>query len=531
MDIVEHALAMHGPCVSTTLVATLVEKYGVTAVNARQKVSRNKTIKKLAYVKFPRNAQFIYFQKDYASPMFWDALIRDLLKHSISHGSALACLFARRGIMPRKHFEIACGAPLAKKGHLAPAKILEILLASKLVQLVDVPGVGQCIELGNQRLPDAIEVAKMRARLRTEEVLLGAVRDWARDLGFVSYQKVAIRDENEDGKQPRVGTFSWDLTGPSYLSPMLQWNGSAPKPGFLACDVLLGTNIREEHIRPFINKCKTLRNLKNVGRCLYFFVADGFDQKAFALARSEGIVAATTETLFGKEVAEALKKLTSLLTDLYPSAAGLERLDEIFTNLKHIEGAALNLRGALFEYLVAEYVRTNEASTEISMNQVVRDEMDAKAEVDVLVTHYKKPMRFIECKGYKPGGTVSDNDVERWLNDRIPLIRRVAAAHPDWRDVDQISELWTTGKLSERAQAMFAAKQDEVRKFKLVLVSGEELAERISQSGNTSLKKTFRQHFFDHPLEKIDKAIEKRKRRTSIPETAWPTRREADELA
>lgn len=140
-------------------------------------------------------------------------------------------------------------------------------------------------------------------------------------------------------------------------------------------------------------------------------------------------------------------------------------------------------------------------------------------------------MRFIECKGYKPGGTVSDNDVERWLNDRIPLIRRVAAAHPDWRDVDQISELWTTGKLSERAQAMFAAKQDEVRKFKLVLVSGEELAERISQSGNTSLKKTFRQHFFDHPLEKIDKAIEKRKRRTSIPETAWPTRREADELA
>lgn len=531
MDIVEQALSMQGPCVSTTLVATLVAEYGVTAINARQKVSRNKNIKKLAYVKFPRNAQFLYHQRDYASPKFWDALTRDLLKYSISYGGALACLLARGGIMPKNHFEIACGAPLAQKGHLSPAKILETLLASKLVQVVDVPGLGQCIELGNQRPPDAVEIARMRARLRTENVLLGAVRDWARDLGFVSYQKVAIRDESDDEKQPRVGTFSWDLTGPSYLSPMLQWNGSSPKPGFLACDVLLGTNIREEHIRPFINKCKTLRNLKNIGRCLHFFVADGFDQKAFALARSEGVVAATTETLFGKEVSEALRKLTSLLTDIYPSADGLERLDSIFTNLKHIEGAALNLRGALFEYLVAEYVRTTSASSKISMNQVVRDEMNAKAEVDVLVEHYNNPIRFIECKGYKPGGTVSDHDVERWLNDRIPLIRRAAATTHGWRDVDHIFEFWTTGKLSEKAQAMFSAKKEEIRKFELVLVSGEELAERVSQSNNTSLKKTFRQHFFDHPLEKVEKKIEKRKRRTAIPETKWPTARTNDELA
>ncbi|MFJ9535157.1 hypothetical protein [Herbaspirillum sp. NPDC101396] len=528
MDVVELALDKYGPCVSTTLVSILVEKYGVTAVNARQKVSRNKTVKKLAYIKFPRNAHFLYFQRDYASPIFWDALIRDLLKNSVSYGGALASLLARRGIMPRKHFEIACGAPLAQKGHLSPAKILEILLASKLVQLVDVPGVGQCIELGNQRPPDVVEIARMRARLRTEEVLLGAVRDWARDLGFVSYQKVAVRDQSEDEKQPRVGTFSWDLTGPSYLSPMVQWNGTTPKPGFLACDVLLGTNIREEHIRPFINKCKTLRNLKNVGRCLHFFVADGYHPDAFLLARSEGIVPATTETLFGKEVAAALTKLANLLADIYPSASGLERLDEIFTNLSHIEGAAVNLRGALFEYLVAEYVRTSEASSEITMNQVVRDEMGAKAEVDLLVRHYNNPIRFIECKGYRPGGTVSDADVERWLNDRIPLIRRAAAVTSDWRDAPHIFEFWTTGKLSENALAMIAAKQKEVRKFKLLLVSGGELAKRVSQSNNTSLKNTFRQHFFDHPLEKVDKAIEKRKRRIAAPETKWPTARTTD---
>lgn len=77
------------------------------------------------------------------------------------------------------------------------------------------------MQLSHQVVAESHEVAKMRARLQTEQVLLLAIKAWARNLGMVSYDKVALRDEDSNGKQPKVGTFAWDLTAPSYLAPMV----------------------------------------------------------------------------------------------------------------------------------------------------------------------------------------------------------------------------------------------------------------------------------------------------------------------
>ena len=131
-------------------------------------------------------------------------------------------MLARGGIMPKAHFAIACGAPLKQKGHVSPTAIFDRLHTAKLIQSLDVPSIGECVELSNQVAPEGYELARMRARLRTEEILLRAVRDWAMKLGLASFEKIAIRGEAADGNQPRVGTFYWDLTGPSYLAPMVQ---------------------------------------------------------------------------------------------------------------------------------------------------------------------------------------------------------------------------------------------------------------------------------------------------------------------
>ena len=110
------------PCLSTELVAALV-KEGVAPATARQRVSRSTEIKKLAHLVFPRGARFVYLQSDYASPEFWHELVKRLLQHSASYGGGLAALMARGGVMPVRHFLIACGAPIAQKGHIPAQEI------------------------------------------------------------------------------------------------------------------------------------------------------------------------------------------------------------------------------------------------------------------------------------------------------------------------------------------------------------------------------------------------------------------------
>lgn len=522
---VRQTLEWLGPCSSTDLVSALVKDHGFTPAAARQRVSRSKAIKKLAYIKFPRRARFVYLEADYASPQFWHALTDTLLRQSISYGGGLAALLARGGIMPVAHFHIACGAPIAQKRHLSAEAVLTHLERAGLVRTIDVQGLGDCVELSQQANPERHELASLRARLHTETLALGAIKDWARNLNMVSFHKVRIRDEG--GALPKVGTFHWDLTGPSYLAPLMQWNGSKPKPGFLVCDVLTGINVSARELNPFIRKCVTLRSLPRVGRCMQLFVADGYKPEAFKLARENGVIPATLESLFGIEVAKALRDLTELLKDVYPQEDALERVDAVFSRLSRIEGAAINLRGALFEYLVAEIVRSSTPHSTIELNEILRDEQGQSAEVDVLMHHVNQSVHFIECKGYKPGGTIPDDVVERWLKERIPIIRKAAKSHPGWRRCSQQFEFWTTGQLSSQAVDMIRTASARVRKYTIALVDRDELSQRVLSTNSTAIKSTFNDHFRDHPLSEAEHVTRKRKRPLPVPPSSALTKREA----
>lgn len=516
-DFVVSALRRLGPCLSSELVAALVEEHGLTPATARQRVSRSTEIKRLAHLVFPRGARFVYLQSEYASPNFWMALTERLLDKSVSFGGGLAALIARDGLMPVTHFLIACGAPIAQKGRIAAKGVLDRLCEARLVKVFNVPGVGDCVELIHTVDASALELSHLRARLSTESVLLRAVKDWARNLGLVSYNKVTIRDEAEE--LPRVGTFNWDLAGPSYLAPLVQWDQAASsiKQGYLVCDILLGVNVELYQLKPFVNKCLTLRSLPKVGRSLQMFVADGFTPESFALAKENGIIPATTIQLFGQDVAKALRELTDVLKSAFVTENTLNNVTAIFNKLSHIEGAATNLRGALFEYLVADIVRLSDAHTFIHLNEVFRDTNGGSAEVDVLVCHANHSVRFIECKGYKPSGELPDEMFEHWLFHQIPTIKRVAEQNAQWRKCRFEFEFWTTGLLSEYSRSKFVEAATGVRKYGLKLVEGNELVKLVSDTNNTALKKVFGQHFQNHPLSKAAKKSARIRNSSPIP--------------
>lgn len=510
-DIVEAVLKEIGPCVSGRLIDELVERHGLSNAAARQRLSRNKNIKRLAYLPFPKKARFLYFSGDYGAPKFWRALTTALLEQTVAHGGALAALLARKDVMPESHFSIACGSPVAQKGHLSPNTVLNILQKAGLVQLVQIPGIGSCVQLSQQEAPEPHEVSQLRARLKTEEILLLAIKDWVRKLGLVSYDKVKLRNDEAGSEQPKVGTFHWDLSAPSYLAPMVNWSENVVRPGFLVCDVLLGRQIQTSDLKPFINKCKTLRSLKGVNRCLQFFVADDFHVEARRLAKAAGIVPATPESLFGEEVAKSLRQFTSLLKDAFGGASNVEKIGEIFSRLSRVEGAATNLRGALFEYIAAEIVRGTSTPSYIKMNEIFEDGKGGKAEVDVLSVHNNQSTRFIECKGYKPGGIIPDDEVRKWLT-KIPVVRGVALNNSLWRGHRLAFEFWTTGTLSDEGHAMVETAQFvSPTKYTVTVVETQALWSMAVSCNDKQLMNTLNQHFFEHPLETVDRDMERRR--------------------
>ncbi|WP_051889011.1 nuclease-related domain-containing protein [Caballeronia sordidicola] len=476
------------------------------AAAARQRVSRRSpAVRSLTNLAFPRNARFLYLPEQYGSSAFWSTLVKALYASKGSYARALAALQQRGGIMPVDHFSIAAGAPLEQTRQLAADTIRARLVEAKLLEELDVPGVGTCVAFARGAEYLEQPAARMKARLITEAILLSALKSWARELGLGSYEKFEVRDEGT--RQPRVSTFEWDITAPSYLGGLANWAADAkPKPGFVVFDVFLGGVLTEAGLEPFIHKCLTLRSLKKVGRCIQFFVAERYTPEALRLARKHGVVPATPASLFGDELAAALTELIATMTNAAQATIDPEKFTTFFTKLGKIEGAVSRLRGALFEFVVADIVR-KKFHARVKLNDIYRQNGKDVAEIDVRGVVDEQCVYFIECKGYMPGRLVDDDEIEKWLTKRIPLVRQRALEHPEWRNLKLRFELWTTGELSESAKARIAEAQRSIRATAYVVEvrQAKQIEQLARETNDVSLIGVLQQHFLKSPLADVDK--------------------------
>lgn len=509
-------LKRDGPMLSSDLSKLLEQRHGLNATAARKRVERGcEGMSKLSHIIFPHRARFLYMEQNYGSPFFFHSLLAALKKTGSSYFTALNALDLRENIMPRSHFLIACGAPVAQKKHISSESLLERLIKATLVKEIKIPGGETCIvRCDIEHLLDATSLwAKMKGRLIAEKITLLAVKDWSRNLGMVSYDSVETREDEDSTTLPKVGTFNWDLAGPSYLFPMRGQGSVGIKPGFLVCDMALSGRVSLEHIGAFVRKCTTLRSLPKVGKCLQIFVAEEYESDAFALLKKEGIIPATTESLFGRDVAKALKNLCSILTDTAKLTQNPEALEKIFDDLSRIEGAASTLRGSLFEFAVAQIAKFTLPGYEQEMNRIVKNLLGDKAEIDVLAVRRNHEVVFIECKGIHPITTLDDDEISKWLDKRIPVLRAFAKTHSEWAGLNQRFELWTSGRVSESTLSLVSAKQAESHKFQIQLRDAEYVLAQAVASKDAGLLRTYEQHFVKHPMQEFEEAQKRAKRK------------------
>ena len=501
-------LVENGPMTSGALAAALAANLNISPAAARKRIERRASPVRAVNLVLPRGAQFLYLESQYGSPKFWDRLAEALMDGNGAYARAIRALTARGGIIPVSHFTAAAGTSSGQR-QIPGDEVVKRLVDAELLQIVEMPGLGSCVAFarGEPYLDDRFP--EMRARLIAEKVLLQSIQEWAAKLGFGSFHSFKLRAFETDST-PVVGQFTWDLTAPSFLGPLTNWSDPAkPKPGFLVVDVLLTEVVGVADVSPFLYKCTSLRQFPGVGRCLQFFVANRYSQEALNQIRRAGIVPATPESLFGTEVANALLALLRTLSEAADKAVDPVLFSELFERLGKAEGAVGTLRGALFEYVVADVVRRLEPPADITMNRIYREGGKDVAEVDVLLIVKNRYIRFIECKGLLPGNLLSDEEVEKWLNKRIPVVLAQSRRDNVLSKLDHRFELWVTGELTAEAKGMIAAAQARaaVKGYSIRVFYAADIDHYVSLVRDPSLRKVVDQHFLHAPMAFPDAVI------------------------
>lgn len=489
------ALEALGPCLSTTLAHYLVEHRGLSAAAARQRISRAPSeVRRLRSLPFAHSAVFVYLKSQYDTEEYWEALYAAILSVAGAYSYALSAVLSRQ-IIPLPYFHIACGSPIAQKRNISSGTALERLTKAGVLEIVEVEGLGQCVTLRQTYTRSDFNtlIARVRSRIIAESILLDSVREWLRNLALASYDSVKTRS-NDQSKSPAVGTFQWDLTAPSYSTGLADRGKHGIKPGFVVCDVLLTDTASLRDVRPFIHKVKSLQALRNIGRVMFFIVCNRYDSDAFAELRSMGVIPATTESLFGKEIAATFRDLIRTVSDAVLGVVNSANLDALLTRLGKLEGSLGNMRGAFFELLVAEVVR-KDFPGEVKLNKICSGK-DGKAEVDVWALKEGISARLIECKGMAPDKCVSDAEIELWLKTRIQRVRHHLTHVMSWPGPKPRFELWTSGILSPdavvRIEKTRAANKE---KYELVVYGPEEIRSAVKLVNDESLLKTLEHHF------------------------------------
>jgi hypothetical protein len=503
-------LARRGPALTSDLAVEL-QASGLSPAAARKRLSRlPENVRVLYGLPFPKRSRFIYLEDDFGSHRYWNALIAAAEKASPAYAAALAGLQAHGGVVPLALYEVVCGSPFRQKKQLSSERVLKRLESASLVERQNFEPLGECVCLRGRHLLTPGEIAEVRARLLTESILLDAIRAWAVRMNFTSAGKTRIRGASE---APQFSTFKFDMCGPSFIGPLRRRKGDAITGGFFVADVVVGTVLSEAEVFPFLRKCELLFNLKRLSPFMAMLIADGFTTEALRACRAKGIVATTPASLFGDDAARALASLYDTLTNAASVAASHpERLEELFTQLSKVEGAALNLRGALFELIVGHMVRSVEGGS-IDIGVILHDFASGdRAEVDVRLVK-EKLVTIYECRGYQPDAHVTKDDVEKWLHKSVPTAYRALRGEQRFQASTIRFELWTSGLLDPETVALLSAARDKTTKYQIAWRDGSAVREYANLMSAPGIRKILDEHYFNHPL--APKKLEPKKKKTA----------------
>ncbi len=493
---IESILEKHGP-----LPASDIQKYltiaGLSGAAARQRISRSRQkVKRLYGLPLPKNESFLHLEEQYANSDFWIALLKAHISRRSSYGIALLSIIARDGVIPLSHIKTVTGAPDRMKKHISCSTVIQRLIKAEFLRKGYDLDFGDYVAIHARDNLMNFDLRAMRSRLQVEAITINAVREWARKLGLVSYNAVKIRDNHN---MPVYGQFGWDITGPSYILPLASYYRTKAIPGFFVADIVY-TELNHENVLYFINKCLMTRCVKTMKPFLAMLIAERFTKEAFQLGKQNGVIFTTPKDLFGDEVAAELSSLAATLKNAAATAVkNPESVNKLLSSLSRIEGAALNLRGALFELVVGHLVFKGEGNL-IDIGLTVHNDKGITAEIDVRRIKGDHEIAIYECKGKQPTGIVTYAEVDKWLSQKIPIINESLQSEERFKKYSVTHEFWTSGNFEPKAKMRLQEAKKITKKYAIDWKNGQDILSYARDKKLTSMVDFITQHYARHPL-------------------------------
>lgn len=388
---------------------------------------------------FSHRQTLFYNKDDFYTDAFSERL-RDALKSDAKqYHYLITALEFHHGVISKQQFAAYSVNPLINvKGHVTFDSAIEKLKSLSLIAIN-----GDDIKINEQRSPILVNNRQSMAIQLAKDILLLQFNDWARNIALTTYHASSFYSD--------FGNFCFAFVAPSYVSTITSWSNKVKKPGFLVADIIIGNTITSDQVEFFIKKTDILKSQKNTPKFLPFLIVDSIDQSALNLLKSNGVIIGFVNNLFGKEYTELMK---SLINTVVNAGAILKRNPEQFIDLliklkALVSGKTNNLRGDLFEMAVGYYHSKMGCGT-LDIGKIINHE-GSQREMDVYAVYGNKIV-VSECKGYNYPMTKSD--IESWLSDKIPVIRKWILQQPSLNDKEIHFQFWCTGGFDDDAQEL-----------------------------------------------------------------------------
>ena len=496
---IQTLLKTNGPGLTLEFIAALT-KTGISESAARKRIQRAQAqYERFAGIRFEKNARFIYLEDQYGDQRFWEKFEKACHQAGKSYWSAIVSLKSRGGIVPLELFPRVAGTPTARKGQLSPDRILERLRKINLLEVSEVEEREYIYFKPSYYHRDSMP--KLRANELAEEIALMGVKDWARKIGFGSYGQFATRYE---AKSPVVSGIFWDITAPSYMRPLVSVRKGNAVPGFIVCDINLRDVIGRNEAEAFLRKCDMAAAPQKVPPILPMLVGHVFETEALALLKGKGILAITLRNLFGDELAEALRELVEMLTDLGRKISGNpDILVNVMNSLSKIQGASDNLLGDLFELVIGGIIKDVEGGYLKTGERLLDMQTGQEAEVDVQLDRgVENGVLVLECKAKKPRARVSEKDIKKWYQDRVPLIYSILSNGGTYTKKPFHFEIWSNGQFAASGLSWLKMQKTDCGGYTVGWKEGTELKAYTNKAKNKSLKDMLNEHYFRSALAK-----------------------------
>lgn len=490
-------IEQNGPMRSATLKDFLI-KLGVSEVAARQRISRahlSGSIKAFLGLKLPKKENFLFLESQFDTYHFWQKLLVALTETNSAYGIALNSLISRGGVN-KSYFCIVSGAPKKLKKHLSSNQILLELINSKFLKLENCGSDEKYIVLDTNGNLDSFNISDIQINNRIDQILVDCIFEWVRNLGLASYNSIEKRSIIEI---PDFGNFYWDITAPSYVLPVASYDKGKLLNGFLVINAS-HSNLDDKGIKYFIKKCETIRSMPKIRPFLPILVAENFSPEAFKIGKQNGIIFTTPKILFGIEASESLKKLKNILENATEKASSDPKgILNLLNEISKIEGAAFNVRGALFEMVVGNIVQNGEGGA-IEISKKYKAGKNIKVEVDVQLLKGSHLIINYECKGYLPTNKVNAEEIKTWIDIKINKIYEEIRSNSSFSNRKIEFEFWTSGQFEDDALIILTEKSKKVNKYSIKWMDGQSILKYARAKNNSTMIEILNQHYLKHPL-------------------------------